>query len=387
MHQILGSDDLQAKAEVKFEDWTKPSVSGLWFLLRNVLPGSSWVEKSRRMFRVAMDQKQNNSEMIGLRCERGANIARHLGLSESAALAIRSLDEHWDGGGYPEGRRGEEIPLLARIMNISQTGEAFASRFGADSAMKVISDRQTRWFDPEIVRVLRSLANDGKIWHNLADPDTRSAVLEMEPGIAVPATSERIDCICEAFAQVIDAKSPYTSHHSRGVGEAALDIAEGLALAPRVSVMIRRAALLHDLGKLSISNAILEKPGPLDTAEWQSVKRHPAYTRQILEGITGFSELAYVAGAHHERLDGTGYPDGLSAAELTLPARVVAVADNFRALSESRPYREALPLEVVFQMLEKDAPQRLDKECVTALKRKTRAVSSDGQARANAAGR
>jgi putative nucleotidyltransferase with HDIG domain len=386
MHQILGSDELKAKAEVKFQDWTGPSLSGLRFLLRNVLPGASWLERCRRMVRVGLDQKRNNAEMIGMRCERGAEIARKIGVNESSALAIRSLDEHWDGGGYPEGRRKEEIPLLARIMNVCQTLEVFGSHFGPRAAVKVLSDRSGSWFDPEIVRVAKSFAQHEETWQRITDANVRETVLQMEPGTAIPATPERIDNICEGFAQVIDAKSPYTFHHSVGVTAAALDIAEGLAMAPGMIVMIRRAALLHDIGKLSVSNSILEKPGALNNAEWQVVKNHPVYSRQILETITGFTELAYVAGSHHERLDGTGYPNGLTEGELTLPARTVAVADVFQALSEKRPYREGLPLETVFEILEKDAPLRLDRECVAALKRKATRKTVEHGAHAKAAG-
>jgi putative nucleotidyltransferase with HDIG domain len=267
-------------------------------------------------------------------------------------------------------------------MNVCQTLEVFAARFGPSDAVQVLTDRSGKWFDPEIVRVVKSLQKNPEVWTQLGDPNVRAQVLKMEPGRWIPATPERIDNICEAFAQVIDAKSPYTFRHSIGVAAAALDIAEGLVLAPSVSVLIRRAALLHDIGKLSVSNAILEKPGALDPEEWLAIQKHPAYSRSILSNVTGFSELAYIAGAHHERLDGTGYPDGLTAEQMTLPARVVAVADIFQALSEKRPYRDGLPPEVVFQLLDKDAPQRIDRECVAALKRKALRGGSEAQSRA-----
>ncbi len=147
-------------------------------------------------------------------------------------------------------------------------------------------------------------------------------------------------------------------------------MAVGMALAPAVITMVRRAALLHDIGKLSVSNAILEKPGKLTESEWKIMRMHPVYTRIILEKISGFENLAFIAGAHHERLDGLGYPNGLTAAQLTLPARIVAVADVFQALSEQRPYRDGLSLEVVLGMMDKDVPHRLDPDCVAVLKKK-----------------
>ena len=370
LHQIMGSDDLQTKFEVKFEDWTRVSLSGMRYLMRNVLPGAPLPRRILRMAQVALKLKRNNAELIGARCQRGAQIARSLGLSEAVAEAIHSLDEHWDGGGYAEGRKGEEISLLARIMNVSQTLEVFAARLSPRAAIRAVTERRGRWFDPQIVRAAQSLEQDEDLWHRFGAQNAREHVLALEPGVAVPATPQRIDDICEAFAQVIDAKSPYTFHHSAGVADASVAIAEELHLDPNTLVLVRRAALLHDVGKLGVSNAILEKPGKLTAEEWLVMRKHPVYTHIILQEISGFEHLAYVAAAHHERLDGKGYPDGLTAEQLTLPARIIAVADVFQALTEKRPYRESLPLDVVFGMMDQDANTRLDADCLAALKRR-----------------
>jgi putative nucleotidyltransferase with HDIG domain len=386
LFQIMGADEIQSKCEVKFEDWTKASLSGLRFLLRNVLPGAPLPLRLLRIARIALQQRSNNAELIGSRCERGAEIARKIGLSEATAEAIHSLDEHWNGGGYPESRRGEEIPLLARIMNVSQTLDVFATRSGPHAAVKAVSERSGRWFDPAIVRVVRSLEHDREIWEAAQGPCAREHVLQMEPGAALPASPERIDNICHAFAQVIDAKSPYTFHHSLGVAEASTAIANGMGLAGNTCILVRRAALLHDIGKLSVSNAILEKPGKLTAAEWTVMRMHPAYTKTILRNIRGFDQLAYVAAAHHERLDGTGYPEGLTAKEMSLPARIIAVADVYQALSEKRPYREGLPIDVVFDLMDRDIPEKLDADCLAALKRSQSDSQEKQKAKSNSAG-
>lgn len=385
MHQILGSDDIRAKREVKFEDWTKPSLSGLRYLLRNVLPGKSLTQRLMKAVSVGLQQNRNNAEVIGARCERGAEIARKVGMSEATAQAIHSLDEHWNGAGYPQHRKGEDIPLLSRIINVSQTLEVFASARGPAEGIKVISERGGTWFDPEIVRVVRSLEPDKSLWERVGSKNAREYVMQMEPGVAISASPERIDSICHAFAEVIDAKSHYTYSHSLGVASAAVEIAEGLALAPQTITMVRRAALLHDIGKLAVSNAILEKPGKLDDLEWQSMKMHPAYTRVILRMISGFDHLAFIAGAHHERLDGKGYPEGLTADQLPLTARILCVADVYQALSEERPYREGLAQDVVFGIMDKDIPTQLDPECMRALKRR-KSVSQERSEKAHGAG-
>lgn len=385
MHQILGSDDLRAKREVKFEDWTKPSLSGLQYLLRNVLPGTSLARRLVKAVALGFEQNRNNAEVIGARCERGAEIARKIGLNQASAEAIRSLDEHWSGAGYPEHRKAHEIPILSRIMNVSQTLEVFVTGRSPAEGVQVIAERSGTWFDPEIVAIVRSLEHDQELWKKVQSKDARDYVLQMEPGTAVRASAERIDSICRAFAEVIDAKSPYTFTHSMGVAEAAVDISEGLGLAPQTTAMVRRAALLHDVGKLSVSNAILEKPGKLNEEEWKAMKMHPVYTKLILEKISGFEDLAFVAAAHHERLDGKGYPNGLTGGQLPLTARIICVADVYQALTEKRPYRDGLPAKTVFGMLAEDASTRLDSECLTALKERHPEGTAERSAQATAA--
>jgi putative nucleotidyltransferase with HDIG domain len=369
LYKILGADEIKAKREIKLEDWTKVSVSGFKYLLRNTLSGASLSKRLMRALRLGLEQDRNNAELIGARCERGADIAIQLGLSDATAQAIRSLDEHWDGGGYGHRLQANAIPLLSRIINVSQTMEVFGTEQGPLAATQVVQERSGTWFDPEIARVVRGLEKDKDLWGRLRSTEARDFVMQMEPGICIQASPERIDSICRAFAGVIDAKSPYTYRHSVGVAEAAVVIAEALALAPETVTLIRRAALLHDIGKLSVSNAILEKPGLLSEAEWMTVKMHPVYTRQILKMIAGFEQLAFVASAHHERLDGSGYPDGLKEEQMPLVARIICVADVFQALTEERPYRAGLPLDVVFGIMEGKGPDHLDPVCLAVLKR------------------
>ncbi len=386
LHQILGADEIQAKREIKFEDWTKPSLSGLRYLLRNILTGEPLAKRLVRAVQLGFQQDRNNAEMIGARCERGAEIAIRLGLSKATAEAIRSLDEHWNGGGFGHHLKGHDIPLLARIINVSQTMEVFATERGPLAAVQVVQERRGTWFDPEIARVVRGLEHESSLWQSLESKDTRQFVMQMEPGMSIPATPERIDDICHAFADVIDTKSPYTYHHSLGVAKSAVEIAEGLALSPATITLVRRAALLHDIGKLSVSNAILEKPGKLTDAEWHVMKMHPVYTKLILQTIAGFEHLAFIAAAHHERMDGKGYPEGLTAEQLPLTARIICVADVFQALTEKRPYREGLPLDVVFGMMEKDSGQHLDPQCLAALKKRAmQAQRSESESNSRAA--
>lgn len=181
------------------------------------------------------------------------------------------------------------------------------------------------------------------------------------------ADEQAIENICQGFAEIIDAKSPFTYRHSNGVADAAVAISQQLSLEPRDVVFVRRAALLHDVGKLGVSNSILEKPGKLDNNEWDAVKKHPYYSFEILRRIRGFEDLSEVAAAHHEKLDGSGYHRGWGAERLSLEMRIITVADIFDALSAKRPYRDAMPLDKVFGIMRQDAPRAIDAQCLEAL--------------------
>jgi len=166
---------------------------------------------------------------------------------------------------------------------------------------------------------------------------------------------------------VIDVKSPYTHAHSKGVTAAAVAIASRLGLEKEIPV-IRRAALLHDIGKLSVPNKILDKNGKLTAQEWETMRLHPYYTQRILERISGFKHLAFIASTHHEKLDGSGYYRNLRATQLPLAARSITMADIYDALSAKRPYRDALPTEKVLEIISKEVPHALDESCFEALK-------------------
>jgi putative nucleotidyltransferase with HDIG domain len=174
--------------------------------------------------------------------------------------------------------------------------------------------------------------------------------------------------IAEAFARVIDAKSPWTYNHSNGVATLTVAMAETLGFAYGEVRELRRAALLHDIGKLGVSNLILDKPDKLTSAEFEIVRRHPAHTEEILGRVGCFRHLAELSAAHHERLDGTGYHRQRAEADLTLAARLLSVADMADALLSSRPYRPPLKTGRVVEIMAREVGPGLDPECFGALK-------------------
>jgi putative nucleotidyltransferase with HDIG domain len=368
LYHILNADDIRAKGDLKTKDWTRVGWESLHYALTHVATGMPFLQRMQRLFQVALTQQQDSCTLVKIRCERGSFIAKQLGFSEAVSDCIYSLDEHWNGRGYPGGLRRNEIPIFSRIANLSQTLDVFFNAHGPAAAIEAAQNRSGRWFDPDLVKAAASLANSSVLWEGLDDKDLVSKVASLEPdNRQLTANEDRIDKICAAFAEVIDAKSPFTYRHSNGVADAAVEIGQWLGMNPKSLKMLRRAALLHDIGKLSVPNSVLEKPAKLSAEEWTVVKAHPFYTFEILKKIPGFDRLSQDAAAHHEKLDGSGYWRGWGSEQLSRFARILAVADIFDALHAKRPYRDGLPLEKVFSMLREEAPHALDLPCVEAL--------------------
>jgi len=368
LFHILNADEIRAKADVKTIDWTRVGWESLQYALDHVATGMPFLQRMQRLFQVAATQQRDSCSLVKIRCERGSHIAKQLGFSESVSAGIYNLDEHWNGHGYPDGLRKNEIPVFSRIANLSQTLDVFNTERGSKAALEAVQKRSGRWFDPELVKAAVSLSHSGVLWQGLHDQDLVRNVACLEPeNRQMTATEEAIDRICSAFAEVIDAKSPFTYRHSHGVADAAMEIGRWFGMNVQTLKQLRRAALLHDIGKLSVPNSVLEKPAKLTPEEWAVVKTHPYFTFEILRKIPGFERLSQDAAAHHEKLDGSGYWRGLRSEQLSRFARILAVADIFDALHAKRPYRDGMPLEKVFELLRNDAPHALDLPCVEAL--------------------
>jgi HD-GYP domain-containing protein (c-di-GMP phosphodiesterase class II) len=360
---LYGTDDADAKRDRKVTDHLKPAAS-LKHLYRSTAPGRGPLAKARHLKLLVEHGSTGSRGLTALRCERGAEVARHIGLSTVAETAIRQLDEHWDGKGYPYGLAGEQISLCGRILCLAQTAEVYWAQAGARLAVAVAKERRGTWFDPRLVDALAACEDDHAFWTSLMRP--RVATLEPEDRLLL-ADEDGLDRIARAFAGIVDAKTPFTARHSEGVAEIAAQLGAALGFDADQQRRLTRAGLLHDIGKLGVSNRILDKPGKLDAAEWAAMRRHPMWTLEILQRIPAFAGLADVAANHHEKLDGSGYARGLTAPDLTLEARILAVADIAEALTAERPYRAALPLTQVVDIMSRDVPHALDADVFAQL--------------------
>ncbi len=363
IQKMFGGDEFLAKQRVKLVDWTS-NLESIKFAIAQTEAGNTVGAKLRRLAQNLGHPTKVMDEVTEARCTRGAMIAKMLGLNASVADAIQALDEHWDGHGSPYKLEGNNIPLPARILCFSQTFEVFFQSFGLNAAYEMATERTHKWFDPEVTRACQAIATDLKFWNSFNNFDDLATQVAEYHQAAIDAD---IDGIAEAFALIIDAKSSFTAEHSTRVARYAVQLGRHMGLPADKIKLLHRAGLLHDIGKLGISTAILEKPGKLDPEEFDQIKLHPKYSDLILRRIPTFEQIADLASSHLERLDGKGYWRGLCADQLSVTSRIMTVSDVFDALSANRPYREALPLETIFQIMDRDAGTAFDPDCMTAL--------------------
>ncbi|VVT28960.1 HD domain-containing protein [Hoeflea sp. EC-HK425] len=365
--ELYLADDISFKRDFKTIDGSLSSA--LRFVFKKTGLESGLSERIRAIVNILQNGGEISRSLIETRCHRGADIAARMRFSEAVQSGILSLDEHWDGSGKPEGLKAQEIPVISNIALLAQVIDIFHTENGAAAALREAGARAGDWFDPALVDAFLQAQSDPEFWPALVAPDIEARVFAMQPGLTSEVVDEDyLDDVAAAFSDVVDAKSPFTADHSNRVTLYTDMIAEELGLDAAHRRWLRRAALLHDLGKLGVSNQVLDKPGKPDEAEWASIRRHPVQSEAILARVAAFTDIAPVAAAHHERLDGKGYPYGLAGDEICLEARILTVADVFDALSAERPYRAAMPISKALSILDADAGSAFDPACIAALK-------------------
>ncbi len=298
-------------------------------------------------------------------CEVGVRLATRLGMSAGVIEAVGQVVERWDGKG-PGGLRGEQIGRVARVMHVAHVAEIFYRLGGSAGAREVVARRRGTQLDPAFADAFLGAADE--ILAPFEAPSVWDAAITSEPEPRRWSSTARLNDLARTFADFADLKSPYTLGHSPGVAELADRAAAALGVATEERAALQRAALLHDLGRVSVPNGIWDKRGRLGAAEWERVRLHAYHTERILAPAAALRPFAAIAGMHHERLDGSGYHRGLPAALLRTPARLLAAADVYQALGEERPHRPALAPEAAAKEVEREvAAGRLDREAARAV--------------------
>jgi HD-GYP domain-containing protein (c-di-GMP phosphodiesterase class II) len=299
-------------------------------------------------------------------CEASRALGTRLGLRRGAIAALDHVAERWDGLGIPGATAGEALPLPARILHVSEQA-VLANLAGGDrAALAALQRRAGGHLDPSLVAMV--LAAPDQLLGALAVSEPLTATLESEPAPPATVPSQELDRLAEAFADLADLKCRFTIGHSRGVAVLAAEAAALSGLDDQACGTVCRAALLHDLGRTSVSTSIWERSGPLSAGETDQVRLHAYWSERVLSRAPALAELAPVAGAHHERLDGTGYHRGAGGAAVSRDARLLAAADVMHALREERPHRPGHVLDDAIAVLDAEARAgRLDPDAVAAV--------------------
>jgi HD-GYP domain-containing protein (c-di-GMP phosphodiesterase class II) len=308
---------------------------------------------------------RHGTEILTSVCDAAAMLARRLGLGREVQECVGQQFERWDGKG-PLGKAKDAVPLPVRVGEVATQAVLFLDADGPEAVLAMVKRRAGSWFDPDVVRTF--CAAGASLMAELAASDPWQAVLEAEPAPVAHIDGSDLDLVARCFADMVDLKSPYTVGHSSEVAALAEAAARRLGLPQDDVVTLRRAALLHDLGRVGVSSGIWDKVGPLTRSEWEQVRLHPYHTERILSCSSTLAPLGWIAGLHHERLDGSGYHHGVSAPVLPVSARILAAADTFQTATQDRPYRPARTAEQAAEQLTAEATAgRLDPDCVAAV--------------------
>ena len=359
-------DDLVLKGDARHVDLV--GLSGRAFMVSHVGAGRPLLERTRVGIAFVGAGRRDVAGMIENHWLACNELALRLGLSENVCTSVHQTFERWDGKGVPGKVTGEEISVAARLVNLADVVEVYHRAGGVEAAVGVARERSGTQFDPALVELFCSEAR--VLFAELDSVTTWEVVIAAEPSLEVVLSDEEFERALEAIAEFTDLKSPYTIGHSRGVAELAGAAARLNGLSDGDATLVRRAGLVHDLGRLGVPNTIWDKRGELSAAELERVRLHPYLSDRMLASSAALAPLGAIAVQHHERLDGSGYPRGISGDALTPAGRILAAADAYHAMTETRPHRPARSAEVAASELRGGVRQGLfDGDAVDAVLR------------------
>jgi HD-GYP domain-containing protein (c-di-GMP phosphodiesterase class II) len=345
----LFSDDIAFRANYYIRDQRGlPMYAGMFSQTGAGLPPLARVAEWTRFAATGHAAVRN---LISSHCVSAGVLASRVGLDDGVAGLLAHTFERWDGKGLPEGVSGPAIPLEMRITHLADTAEVFLRREGLAGAVAMVRARRGSHFDPALAELF--IGHAGTLTEGLLDIDCWQEALAVAPDDGT-LSGVQLDAVLGAIGDFADLKSPYTAGHSRGVAALAAAAAEEHGLPGDDVAELRRAGWVHDLGRLGVSNQVWDKKEPLSALELERVRMHPYLGERILGRVPGLKGVAALAGSHHERLDGSGYPRGIGGPELGTKQRILAAADSYHASLEPRPHRPPLTPE--------DAAARLRQE-------------------------
>ncbi|HEU0201388.1 MAG TPA: HD domain-containing phosphohydrolase [Burkholderiaceae bacterium] len=363
--QRLFGDDLAPHARVFTLDFGRP-VELIGDMLRYAGAGAGPWTRLRTVAGALLAGPKVPRRLFQASCDVARRLAEQMGFAANVAGALDQTFERWDGRGFPRGVRGERLALSARIAQVAEDAEVFHRLGGRDAAVALCRARAGASFDPRLAQ--HFCAHATALFDELEAAPAWDAVLAGEPAPHGEVRDERLDAVLHALAFFADLKAPHRAGHSPRVAALAAAAAENWRLPAGDITLVRRAALLHDLGRVGISAGVWQKPAPLSRGEWEQVRLYPYYSERILLRSGVLAPLGRLAGLNQERLDASGYPHGVAAAALPKTARLLSTADVYCALTEARPQRAALAAETAARVLREEVRAgRLDGAAVDAV--------------------
>lgn len=330
-------DDIALKA-TKF-DYEAGSAREALGMVRMLGSGSSPLHRLRTGVEFAVSGRHHVDDMLAQHASLARQLAERLDLPRDVGQALASSYERWDGRGWPGKVAGDATPVASRIVQLAEYVEV-AYRTGGAAAVREVAERRSgSQFDPTLVRTLCDHAPE--ILDGLDDVGTWKTVIAAEPALTMVLSGSGVDRALRAIAEFVDLKSPYMLGHSVAVAELAAAAGRHLDLGDHEVRALHRAGLVHEFGRLGVSNSIWDKRGPLGAGEWERVRLHPYYAERMLQQSDALAPLARIVVQQRERLDGSGYPRGLPGSAISPLARILGAADAYQAMREERPHRSA----------------------------------------------
>jgi HD-GYP domain-containing protein (c-di-GMP phosphodiesterase class II) len=334
--------------------------------MRVAHPGSAGRARAAAIIRSVYGGVAEFRKWAASHCDVARVLGARMGLSRQVQCALRHLWERWDGKGMPGELRGEQIPLAVRVMQVAQDADMAWQHGGNALAGRILAERAGSGLDPQAVSTFLGLGD--QVYEGLGAPSVWEDAMLAEPGPQPVVGEDRLDACLSAIGDFADLKSMWTVGHSRGVAELAAKSAVQAGLAASDVLLLRRAALVHDIGRVAVPVNVWAKPGPLTRDEREQVRLHAYHSERVLDAAAGLRPLARLAGSHGERCDGSGYHRGSRAGDLPLTAWLLAATDCYQAMREPRPHRRALSAAEAADELCRDAEAgRLAPEAVNAV--------------------
>ena len=335
------------------------------FYRAHVAPGRA-PDVREQMVEAVLSNPERAADSFAAMCEVAQRFAGWLDLGAGIEASLEFVFARWDGRGWPKGVGAEELPFPARVLHVARDFSLFLSAGGRDDARTILERRSGEAHEPGLVEL--ALRHFDDTLSELDEARMWDHALDNEPFPQIYLSDDGIDAGFGAVAALTNLKSPWWREHSTNVADLAEAAAWRLQLSSDAMALVRRAALAHDLGRVGVSNAIWEKPGPLGFGEWERVRLHPHFTERAFAQSPTLAPIGRLAGSHHERLDGSGYHHGVRGPALDSAARILTAADCYSAMREARPHRPALEPEAAEAQLRREATEgRLDRDAVDAV--------------------